>query len=1257
MAKVSASCPHCGTAYRVEEALLGKKARCAQCRARFRLARADDRAAVSSSPWPWVSHLPRTTPIGGAAPADSGSEGWRPGDVVLGLYEVRDVFTGGGMGLVYRVRHRGWNVELAVKRPRPEFFRVEQDKDNFEREAETWVKLAPHAHAVACYYVRRVDGIPHVFAEFVDGGSLADWVRDGRLYQGGPDVSLARALDVALQFARGLDHAHQEGLVHRDVKPGNLLMTAAGDAKVTDFGMARALGGTVGASTDALVSAGGLTPAFCSPEQMLGEPVSRATDVWSWGVSVLEMFTGPAAWTAGYLAGDILEDVLRRDPPPGLPRLPPGLVDLLRLCFRRDPAERPRGMAEVAAALRDVYRAATGTPYPRPESPAAEALPDALNNRAVSLLDLNKQDEAEDLWRKALAADPGHPEATYNLGLCRWRGGRLGGEEWVTHLREMGASHPGRWLPAYLLSRALTELGDWGGVIAALEGVGGAAANLDEVRAALALARERADGAGRRVRTYQGHEDWVSSVALAANAGLALSGGADRTLRLWEVATGRCLRVFHGHKDWVTAVALDRDGRRALSGAADGTLRFWDASTGECLKVLEAGGGWVLAVALSADGRRALSAGGGNVALWDLDEGRRLTTLAGHDGPVLAVALSGDGRRALSGGRDGTLRSWDLGRGECRHVFSGHADKVHAVALSEGGNVALSGSADRTLRLWDVEAGHCLRVLTGHEGAVLTAALSSDGAYAVSGGGDRTARYWRLDRGRCLAVLEGHAAGVTAVALDATGRYAVSASGDRTLALWRLPADVRAPYLLARVLPSDTALAEWADYEQALARAWQALAAGDAASAARWVRTARARPGRARQPEAVDRWCGLYARLPRGPLEDGWERHTLEGHLGAVTSVAVGDDGRLALSGSADGTVKIWDVAGGQCLRTLASGGAVVTAVGLGGKSRLAISGGADGFLRLWDVDDGRSPRAWEGHDDVVTAAALNADGRRIVSAGADGAVCLWEAAEGRRLCRLGGHQGPVHAAALCPDGRHVVAGFGQFLLRGDGERLFTSGGLRVWDADSGRCRHDFAGHAEAVTALAISLDGRLVLSGGGGSVFDRHTGKPSLGTGRLHLWERETGRCLTSWAAHVGVVTAVAITGDGRHVFSCGTDRLVKVWDVATGRCLRTFTGHSDAVTCLAAARDGRHLVSGGADQSLRVWLLDWRLEERGPADWDEGARPYLEAFVATRAAAGRRARTEEDFEDLLAMLGWAGYGWLRPDGVRRRLEQGQIV
>jgi WD40 repeat protein/serine/threonine protein kinase len=1286
-----------------------------------------------SSPWPWVSkgssagvaRNERTLGQDEASPsADEVPVTWKPGDVILGLYEVREVFTGGGRGLVYRIRHRGWGIDLAVKSPRPEYFRTEQDKADFEEEAKTWVNLSLHPHTVTCYYVRRLGGVPRVFAEYVAGGSLASWIQTKKLYLGGPEKAAERILDVAIQVAWGLQQAHEQGLVHRDVKPGNILLTGEGVAKVTDFGMARARGVPSAApgneaSTSIMVSAGGMTPAFCSPEQAEGQPVSRKTDIWSWGVSVLAMFTGAVSWSAGYLAAGVLQQYLESRSKRGtaleesdLPSMPAALAELVGHCFQRAPEARPKDMLEIVAVLQKVYEQTTGSPYHRKTPRPSKALADSLNNRAVSLRDLDKLDLAEELWEEALAAGPDHPEATYNLGLSRWRAGRMTGETLVQKLRELCASHPGEWLPPYMLAHVCLEKGDGQEALATLQKIAGQGAShkhanslpreavpfsgvagLDEVRSALSAAQERSTNAHLLLRSFTGHTDWVSSAAVSLDGRYALSGSADRTLKHWDLSTGQCLQTLQGHADWVTTVCLSDDGKNALSGSADKTLKLWDIATGQCLHTLEGHANWVLAACLSGDMQYALSAGGeGRLRLWELTTGACLRDFGEHGGPVLCLAWSRDRRYALSGGRDKTLKLWDVVAGQFLRTFSGHADKIQSVAFHTDERYAVSGSADRSVKIWEVESGRCLQTLQGHTDGVLAVACSSDGRYILSGSGDQKVKLWRLADGSCLCTLDGHTGPVCAVCLTADKQFALSASGDKTLRLWKLPGEWIAPYLVSRVLPSETALAAWTDFERALTQAQDSLTRGDPVRAAQWVREARALPGHSGRPEAMEPWSRLYLQLPRTTLQGGWEGKTFVGHLDAVTAVCLSGDGAMALSGSADRTLKLWDLATGRCLRTLVGHDAEITSACFSADGQAILSGSADRTLKFWSVATGRCLGTYQGHSDVVTSVALSADARYALSGSTDRTLRLWHLPTGLCLRTLEGHTDPIHSVSLSPEGRYALSGGAQFLIRNEHERLFTSGQLKLWEVATGQCLPTFQGHADAVTAVNLDFTGRLAVSGGGFSVPQYQTGR-FVQSGPIHLWEAATGRCLCRFAGHSGAVTSVCLSLDGRYALSGGMDRTVKLWQTSSAQCLRTFGGHQGAVTAVALSADGRYALSGSADRTFKLWILDWELEDKQTADWDEGARPYLEMFLTVRTPYGAEPApqlkrtmkdivqlplsrlfkatptdkeiaeallhrgkprcTEKDFQALLRLLGCAGYGWLRPEGIRCKLKQ----
>lgn len=264
------------------------------------------------------------------------------------------------MGAVYLlVSIDSTQQKYAVKKVR---FRSESLERAFLSELQTWIDLPEFPHLVACRFFRTVEGEILIFAEYVDGGSLKDWIRDNRIN------TLEKIIDVAIQTAWGLHAIHELGLIHQDMKSGNVLMTEDGVAKIADFGLARgkAAGEKLPEFTgeSILVSCGGMTPAYCSPEQAEGKPLSRKTDMWSWAVTVLEMFTKKVIWSSGIAAPFVLEEYLNNSE--SNPKMPNELAIILQRCFQKDPGKRPETMFEIAEELKRVYRDVTGKEYNRP---------------------------------------------------------------------------------------------------------------------------------------------------------------------------------------------------------------------------------------------------------------------------------------------------------------------------------------------------------------------------------------------------------------------------------------------------------------------------------------------------------------------------------------------------------------------------------------------------------------------------------------------------------------------------------------------------------------------------------------------------------------------------------------------------------------------------------------------------------------------------------------------------------------------------
>ncbi|MDI7276173.1 MAG: protein kinase, partial [Anaerolineae bacterium] len=1186
---------------------------------------------------------------------------WQAGDTILDLYEVRDVFTSGGMGLVYRVHHRTWDLDLAVKCPRPEYFRTEAHRAEFVREAETWVDLGLHPHIVTCHYVRTLGGIPRIFAEFVEGGSLKDWIRDRRLYAGGQEQALERILDVAIQFAWGLAYAHEQGLVHQDVKPANVLMTSDGTAKVTDFGLARARAAIgerapAGGGQSVLVSAGGMTPAYCSPEQAARVTTTRRTDVWSWGVSLLEMFAGEVTWLSGQAAPAILEMLLQEGPAvEGPPTMPAALADLLRHCFQQEPAARPASMAEVAGRLQGTFQAVVGRSYGRQMPRAAELRADGLNNKALSLLDLGREQEAAAAWEQALAIDPTHAQTVYNLGLWRRIAGQQTDGAWLRQLEHLAEARPGAWMPRYLLGLVYLARNDRAAARLALE----AAAQLAPASLEVQAAMRRLDQAApvRCLRTLQGR----GPLAMTADGQRALMGGQDTVLPFVDLDSGDCLCTLEGHEGKVWAVAITPDGRLAVSGGEDRVVRVWDLPAGRLLLNCTGHGAAINAVAVTSDGRLAVSGGDDKLVLvWDLANRKCLWSLGssenieeaaraalemmgqkpppnveGHTDAVRVLALAEGRRWAVSGGLDGELRVWDLDNGTCLRSLAAHAYGVYALAVTPDAGLAVSGGRDNAC-VWDLRRDRpegsplselVLRDLTEYaraegdpSGGLAAVALSQDGAWAITGGHDKTLRAWNLANGAWLCLHKGYAEAVHAVAVSADGRRAISAEDDGTVRVWQLPearpADL---WIVSRPSASHELQTAESRARQQLEAARVALASGQPAAAAAALKQVFSIPGFERDPTALDLWhaAGRRGGRPIGMRLEPRPVRILE-HL-SVNAFAVAADGRLAVSGSYDKKVQVWNLRDGACLRTMEQEQRP-NAVAIARDGSIALAAG--GFrVWVWDLASGQCLHILKGHRDIVNAVAITSDGSYALSGSDDETVRVWELSTGKCVQTWKGHRERAKRLIIAPDGRRVLAGNGIVSV----SDLASGKRLCQWRAE----------------LLAITPDGHRAVS----------TGE----RGTLRVWDLESGKGI-ELEGHTDWVLAVTVAPDGRFAASTSRDDTVRIWDLASGACLYVLEEKRGPI---AITPDGRNLFSNGGGH-LRQWILDWDYEFPEAADWDEGARPYLECFLALHTARPQKrsehARPEwgeEDFQRLLTELGWRGYGWLRPEGVRRKLEE----
>ncbi|HEV3345117.1 MAG TPA: serine/threonine-protein kinase, partial [Pirellulales bacterium] len=918
---------------------------------------------------------------------------------------------------------------------------------------------------------------------------------------------------VGLQVAEALDYAHKQGVVHRDVKPSNLLLDLAGTVWVTDFGLAKADDQLDLTHTGDIVG----TLRYMPPEAFNGKFDARS-DVYSLGLTLYELVVQRPAFAESD-RNKLIKQVTAGGATPlrrarkGVPR---DLETIIHKAIEHEPERRYQKAEELAEDLRRFLadrtiqaRRATlweeGQRWAR-RNPAVASL---LGVVALLLLGVSiASSVAAVKFRRARdEADKARENAENATTSERW-------ERYRSSMIAVGSAMQMHNVTAAqsALDAAPEEHRNWEWkyfqhqfdtaqhVIRLGEDIRAIGVSTDCTLAAaqsasgparlwnLVTREEIGALATRSPATWLGfspdnkilaseHDDkivlWdiptkrqravlsflggVVPLNFSPNGMRLVGGWAGRSAPLWDTATGKQLLELRGHERSVHDAVFSPDGRRiASAGDQDRTARLWDAQTGQALAILSPHEGPVSLTLFSPQGERVLSVEaypGTGLRLWDATTGKLLAVMRGHTNAAEVIVFSPDGTRIASGGLDRTIRLWDGRTGQPLASCEGHRGAITSVAFSPDGKYLLSGSLDQTARLWDAATGTPLGLLHGHTGAIFwnSARYTTDGGTIVTASAaDGTVRFWDARRAEWNGSLRGHDSFVYNVAFHPDGERVASAAWDGTVRIWDATTGSQLSVLrYPSTRPDDKKIVSWAAFHPA---------------------------------------------------------------------------GNLVASFARDGAVRFWDLTTAREAFCLQMPSECVYAWDTDSRaafntrgSLLAVPGGHDNSVRLWDVERRAEVGVLKGHQDVVRDCCFSPDDCWLASGGNDRTVRIWDAVKKEPFRLLEGQTGgTINTVAFSRDGKWLASGS-------------EDGSVRLWDTSTWK-EVPVLKHGTAVYGVAFSPDGTRLAS--------------ACANNMIRFWDLKTFQLVAELDGHAAYVHQVAFSPDGTRLVSGSGDQTVRIWD-----------------------------------------------------------------------------------------------------------------
>ncbi|KJR43255.1 serine/threonine protein kinase [Candidatus Magnetoovum chiemensis] len=1156
---------------------------------------------------------------------------WTKNAVIEDRYEVRGLARG-GMGEVYFTYDREIGRMMAVKTPLPSVLKSADGLKRFYREAEAWIGLGIHPNICSAYYVQEIEGIPRLFIEYVDGGSLDRWILENKL------PSLRDKIDIAIQIAAGMMHAHifswsddegihHTGLVHRDLKPANVLMSRYGAALLTDFGLVR-LGkeeelksgflqdgsegsldlvnlieslkdGIAPAATWQTITIGGVpmgTPQYMAPEQFENPQLaSYPADIYAFGCILYELFCQRRPFLLSdehrraviYYQITMWQKMHKEDPPPRPETLNPDIdKELSRLmlkCLEKDPSERPESFNDIRLQLKNIYKRLIATEYPRAEPKTGQLQADSFNNQAVSYATINQLNRAENALHQALSLNSDHIEANFNQTLLQLRKGDISEDDAYRRIERFLQNQFYLGYSEFLMSKLFLYSCDYYNAILNLKK---AVKSYDKVPEAF---------------------KYLGFVLCSLDTGLE-----DEAT--WKEAKNSFQKMIELGKEDLSVVTGYSYSKKALGEDYSAYYEEMRQNFKELPEKLED------AAYLYLPGFSS------NRLFYD------------EESDITSITYTHDGRHIIAGYMDWKINVFDAVTGVLIRSLKGHSDRINTLSVSSDNSYLLSASKDKTLCLWDLESGRLEKTFEGHEKDVTSAVFAASDKAAISASKDSTIRAWSVQKGKSAGHFKVYEKGVSALAVSPDWQHVYTVNKSDPLCKWLLKSGKLAdkfsePHFGAECI--------------------------DISADGRFLLTGGA-------GKIVCLWDSQSCKCVK----------TFKGHSGKINAVKFSFSGIYAFSCD-DNTLRVWQVQSGLLYGMFKYTGPIYDINPSPVDNVLIIASGKDAiivrFLNRYPIsyvlaipasireeeirfesinrlaqakeelknknyedflkhisdlrtfsNYERSPEALElirqappflkrrglhdpwivkeltGHISSVTGLAITYDGKFIYSASSDGSVRKWDVELGKSFFVSEVGKEGINCLSLSYCGKIIAIGC-------------EDNKIRLLDAATGECTKTLKGHEDTITSLAFTSDSLYIFSASLDKTIRLWSTKAIAPFGRfekkdypiysillnsdektllsgcdenlLVQWDCLTGKLLNETKGHTREIKTLALSPDSAHFLAGGADNTISLWSAKTIKKLKIYEGHDDEVLSAAFSPDGQYFASGCKDGTINIW------------------------------------------------------------------------